>query len=197
MSGALCRPVSGADDATPPPSTVRRGDGRGGKRGGVLGRRRLDGHAVQALLALGGLVLRLLDRGNGLRGVGVRRRSLGGRLRGLDRVCVALVLSVTGGLSGCGELALLALLLAGHDSLADDAVSSFTARIASSLPGIGKSTTSGSQFVSSTATTGMRSFWASETAMCSLLVSTIHSAEGTLDMSAMPPRTRSSLMRSR
>ena len=76
-------------------------------------------------------------------------------------------------------------------------VRTVAARMASSLPGIGKSTSSGSQLVSRTATTGMLSFFASETAMCSLLVSTIHRAEGTLDMSRMPPRVRSSLVRSR
>src|SRR5690625_4995875 len=57
-------------------------------------------------------------------------------------------------------------------------VSSETARIASSLPGMGKSTRSGSQLVSRMATTGMPSLRASSTARRSLLVSTIHTAEG-------------------
>ena len=57
-------------------------------------------------------------------------------------------------------------------------VSSSAERIASSLPGIGKSTSSGSQLVSSTAITGMPSLRASSTAMCSFLVSTIQTAAG-------------------
>ena len=58
-------------------------------------------------------------------------------------------------------------------------VSSSAERIASSLPGIGKSTSSGSQLVSSTAITGMPSLRASSTAMCSFLVSTTQIAAGT------------------
>src|SRR6185503_2210160 len=57
-------------------------------------------------------------------------------------------------------------------------VSSAAERIASSLPGIGKSTSSGSQLVSSTAITGMPSLRASSTAMCSFLVSTTQMADG-------------------
>ncbi len=53
-------------------------------------------------------------------------------------------------------------------------VSRPTERIASSLPGIGKSTSSGSQLVSRIAMIGMPSFLASSTARCSFLVSTIH-----------------------
>ena len=50
-------------------------------------------------------------------------------------------------------------------------VSSETERIASSLPGIAKSTSSGSQLVSRMPITGMRSLRASSTARCSFLVS--------------------------
>ncbi|CAB4913877.1 unannotated protein [freshwater metagenome] len=45
--------------------------------------------------------------------------------------------------------------------------------------------------------TGIFSLRASPTAMCSLLVSTIQMADGTLAMSRMPPRVRSSLVISR
>ncbi|MNW60975.1 hypothetical protein D3C74_390020 [compost metagenome] len=51
--------------------------------------------------------------------------------------------------------------------------------------------------VSRIATIGMRSLRASSTARCSLLVSTIHTAEGTFAMSRMPPRVRVSLSFSR
>ena len=57
-------------------------------------------------------------------------------------------------------------------------VSRPTARIASSLPGIGKSTRSGSQLESRMPMIGMRSLRASSTARCSLFVSTIHTADG-------------------
>ena len=43
----------------------------------------------------------------------------------------------------------------------------------------------------------MPSFLASETARCSFFVSTIQTAEGTLDMSRMPPSVRSSFSFSR
>ena len=76
-------------------------------------------------------------------------------------------------------------------------VSSAAERIASSLPGIGKSTSSGSQLVSSTAITGMPSLRASSTAMCSFLVSTIQTAAGTFCMSRRPPRVLVSLIFSR
>ena len=76
-------------------------------------------------------------------------------------------------------------------------VSRATERMASSLPGIGKSTSSGSQLVSRIATIGMLSLRASATAMCSFLVSTIHTALGTRAMSRMPPRVRSSFSFSR
>ena len=76
-------------------------------------------------------------------------------------------------------------------------VSSAAERIASSLPGIGKSTSSGSQLVSSTAITGMPSLRASSTAMCSFLVSTIQTAAGTRCMSRRPPRVLVSLIFSR
>src|SRR3981189_312156 len=45
--------------------------------------------------------------------------------------------------------------------------------------------------------TGMPSLRASPTAMCSLLVSTTQTADGTLAMSRIPPRLRSSLFFSR
>ena len=76
-------------------------------------------------------------------------------------------------------------------------VSRPTARRASSLPGIGKSTTSGSQLVSRMPTTGIPSLRASPTAMCSLLVSTTQIAAGSLDMSRMPESTNSSFSFSR
>ena len=57
-------------------------------------------------------------------------------------------------------------------------VSRATERIASSLPGIGKSTSSGSQLVSRMPMIGMRSLRASSTARCSFLVSTIQTADG-------------------
>jgi hypothetical protein len=76
-------------------------------------------------------------------------------------------------------------------------VSSSAERIASSLPGIGKSTSSGSQLVSRIAITGMPSLRASSTAMCSFLVSTTQTAEGTRCMSRSPPRVRVSLVFSR
>src|SRR3954454_983685 len=76
-------------------------------------------------------------------------------------------------------------------------VSSPTARIASSLPGIGKSTSSGSQLESRMPMIGIRSLRASSTARCSLLVSTIHTADGVRVMSRMPPSVLSSLICSR
>src|SRR5215207_512683 len=65
-------------------------------------------------------------------------------------------------------------------------------RIASSLPGITKSASSGSQFVSTRATTGRPSLRASRTASCSLRRSTMKTASGCLRMSATPPRFASS-----
>ena len=53
-------------------------------------------------------------------------------------------------------------------------------RMASSLPGITKSMTSGSQLVSTTAITGMPRRFASVTAMCSFLVSITNTAFGSL-----------------
>src|SRR5439155_9391591 len=58
------------------------------------------------------------------------------------------------------------------------AVMSETARIASSLPGIGTVISSGSAFVSTMATTGMPSLFASATAMRSFFESTMNSAPG-------------------
>src|ERR1017187_6870102 len=62
------------------------------------------------------------------------------------------------------------------------------ARSASSLPGITKSTTVGSQLVSTTATTGMPSLRASLTAIASLFESTMKSASGSRFMVLMPAR---------
>src|SRR5665647_2323217 len=72
-----------------------------------------------------------------------------------------------------------------------------TERMASSLPGIGYWTSSGSQFVSRIAMTGMPSLRASSMARCSLLVSTTHSADGVFVMLRIPPRLLCSLMSSR
>ena len=65
-------------------------------------------------------------------------------------------------------------------------------RMASSLPGIGYWTRSGSQLVSTTATMGMPILLASDTAMCSFLISIMKTASGRRYMSRMPPRLRSS-----
>ncbi len=56
---------------------------------------------------------------------------------------------------------------------------------------------SGSQFVSTTATTGMPSRFASWTAMCSFFVSMTKTAAGSRGISLMPPRFFSSFSRSR
>ena len=74
---------------------------------------------------------------------------------------------------------------------------SVTERMASSLPGMTKSTSSGSQFVSTIAITGMPSLRASVTAMCSFFVSMMNTASGTRSRSWMPERLRSSFSRSR
>src|SRR5512132_1565184 len=71
-------------------------------------------------------------------------------------------------------------------------VTSETDRIASSLPGITKSTSSGSQFVSTIAMTEIPSLRASLTAMCSFLVSITKIASGSRSRLCMPPRLRSS-----
>src|SRR5262249_11202140 len=70
------------------------------------------------------------------------------------------------------------------------------ARSASSLPGMSTSTSSGSQFVSTTPTTGILSLRASATAIASLRVSITNTASGTLFMALMPERFFSSLPRS-
>ena len=67
----------------------------------------------------------------------------------------------------------------------------------SSLPGIGRSIKSGSQSVSSRATTLMPSFRASATAMCSRRGSTTSRASGSRFMWRMPLRLRSIFRRSR
>ncbi len=56
---------------------------------------------------------------------------------------------------------------------------------------------SGSQLVSTTATTGTLSLLASVTPMCSFLVSMTNTASGSLAMSRMPLRLRSSFSSSR
>ena len=70
-------------------------------------------------------------------------------------------------------------------------------RIASSLPGITKSISSGSQLVSTIAITGMPSLLASATAMSSRLGSTTNSTSGRPSMSRMPERLRCIFSRSR
>src|SRR5262249_34882159 len=77
------------------------------------------------------------------------------------------------------------------------AVNSLMARIASSLPGIFQSIRSGSQFVSTTATTGMDSRFASRTAISSFFGSITNIASGRRFMFLMPPIAASSLSRSR
>ena len=75
--------------------------------------------------------------------------------------------------------------------------SSELARMASSLPGIGYCTSSGSTLVSTTATTGMPSLLASVTAMRSFLVSSTKIASGRLVRPRRPPRLRCSFSSSR
>src|SRR5205823_4119165 len=77
------------------------------------------------------------------------------------------------------------------------AVMSETARIASSLPGIGTVISSGSALVSTMATTGMPSLFASATAMRSFFESTTNNAPGSRLMFLIPDRYFSSLLRSR
>src|SRR6266545_1071239 len=72
-----------------------------------------------------------------------------------------------------------------------------TARMASSLPGIGTLIRSGSAFVSTIATTGIPSLLASATAMRSFFASTTNSAPGSRPMFLMPARFFSSFTRSR
>ena len=76
-------------------------------------------------------------------------------------------------------------------------VSRPTERMASSLPGIGYWTSSGSQLVSRMPMTGMPSFLASSIARCSFLVSTTQSALGVFDRLRMPPSDLCSLSSSR
>ena len=77
------------------------------------------------------------------------------------------------------------------------AVISETARIASSLPGIGTVMRSGSALVSTIATTGMLSLFASATAIRSFFESTTNSAPGRRAMFLMPEKYFSSFPRSR
>ena len=65
-------------------------------------------------------------------------------------------------------------------------------RIASSLPGITKSASSGSQFVSTSPITGMFRRRASRTASASFFMSITTTASGSLRVSATPPRFASS-----
>jgi hypothetical protein len=76
-------------------------------------------------------------------------------------------------------------------------VSRLTERIASSLPGIGYCTSSGSQLVSRMPITGIPSFFASSIARCSFLVSTTQSADGVFARLRMPPSDLWSLSSSR
>ena len=69
--------------------------------------------------------------------------------------------------------------------------------MASSLPGIGYCTSSGSTLVSTTATTGMPSLFASVTAMLSFFVSSTKMASGRRVISRKPPRLRCSFSSSR
>ena len=71
-------------------------------------------------------------------------------------------------------------------------VKSRIALMASSLPGMMWSIMSGSQFVSTMATTGMRSLRASATAMCSFFGSITKMAWGSPLMDLIPERTFSS-----
>ena len=61
-------------------------------------------------------------------------------------------------------------------------------RMASSFAAIGKSTRSGSQFVSTMATSGSLSLRASATALCSRLMSTTNIAAGILSIARMPSK---------
>ena len=72
-----------------------------------------------------------------------------------------------------------------------------TARIASSLPGIGRSIKSGSLSVSISAIVGTPSFLASFTAMCSRRVSMMNIAPGMRSILRMPERLALILSRSR
>ena len=69
--------------------------------------------------------------------------------------------------------------------------------MASSLPGITWVITSGSQLVSTTATTGIPSLLASVTAMCSFFVSITKIASGSRSRPRIPPRFRCSFSSSR
>ena len=60
--------------------------------------------------------------------------------------------------------------------------------VASSFAGITKSTSLGSEFVSTIAKIGILSFWASLIAMCSLLISTTKRAPGNRVISLIEPR---------
>ena len=73
----------------------------------------------------------------------------------------------------------------------------FTARIASSFPGMGNAISDGSELLSTMATTGIPSVFASAIAMCSLTVSITKSRSGTPAISLIPPSVRSSLSRVR
>ena len=66
--------------------------------------------------------------------------------------------------------------------------------MASSLPGMTYWMTSGSQLVSTTATIGSPSLFASVTAMSSFLVSRMNTASGSFSRLRMPPRLRSSFV---
>ena len=67
--------------------------------------------------------------------------------------------------------------------------------MASSLPGIGISMSTGSEFESTTAAIGIPSFLASRMAISSLLVSITTNMSGRPPISLIPPSARSSLLR--
>src|SRR4029079_18994082 len=87
----------------------------------------------------------------------------------------------------------LPVAIASHSILTTSSID----RMLSSLPGIGKSTTSGSQSVSINATVAIPSFWASLTAFFSFFGSTITRHSGKRFIVRMPSRLRNILRYSR
>ena len=92
-----------------------------------------------------------------------------------------------------------ALALASYSSLAFLIISEIILQISpidlseSSLPGIGYSTKSGSEFVSTNATIGIFNFLASANAKCSRFISTTNNAPGFLSIFEIPVRFFSNL----
>ncbi len=152
--------------------------------------RRLHGLFLLAeLLVLGRLLCRLGV--SGLRRLLLRLRRLRcrlGRLRCRRGRCLRRARARRRGWKSAGE----ALFIPSSIASTIARVISSHERIASSLPGIGKSASSGSQFVSTSATTGRPSRRASRTASCSLRRSMMKTASGCFFMSATPPRLASS-----